>query len=270
MARSKQDGKAQERTRLIVPLEEAQERIKLQLERGRAVPNLSINENDEAKRWYKFTAELLRQISSTDELQDEFTGKSGFSFGDDISTGYYLKKLLSLYERLELLPAPEGRSSAAAARSTTAKPSSRRVFIVHGHDDGIKETVARFLSKLDLEPVILHEQPNQGRTIIEKFENYSDVAFAVVLFTPDDIGHAAGKEADAKPRARQNVVLELGFFMAALDRSHVCVLYKGGVEIPSDYSGVLYEELDSKGMWRFRLAAEIKAAGIDVDLNKAI
>ncbi|OPF64530.1 MULTISPECIES: hypothetical protein [Hydrogenophaga] len=98
MARSKQDERTQERTRLIVPLTEAKERIKLQLERGRAVPNASINENDEARRWYDFTAELLRQISSTDELQDEFTGRGGFSFGGDISTGHYLRKLLSLYE----------------------------------------------------------------------------------------------------------------------------------------------------------------------------
>jgi predicted nucleotide-binding protein len=270
MARNKQDGRTQERTRLVVPREEAQERVKLQLERGGAVPNLSINENDEARRWYDFTAELLRQISSTDELQDEFTGRGGLSFGDDISTGHYLKKLRSLYERLELLPAPEARTVAGEARSAKAKPSSRRVFVVHGHDDGSKETVARFLDRLDLEPVVLHEQPNRGRTVIEKFEDYSDVAYAVVLFTPDDIGHAVGKEADAKPRARQNVVLELGFFMGALGRAHVCVLYKSGVEIPSDYAGVLYEELDIKGMWRFRLAAEIKAAGIDVDLNKAI
>ena len=270
MARSKQDERTQERTRLIVPLTDAKERIKLQLERGRAVPNASINENDEARRWYDFTAELLRQISSTDELQDEFTGRGGFSFGGDISTGHYLRKLLSLYERLELLPAPEGQLDATSTRIAKAKPSSRRVFIVHGHDEGIKETVARFLGKLDLEPVILHEQPSRGRTVIEKFEDYSDVAFAVVLFTPDDIGHARGKEGDASPRARQNVVLELGFFMAALGRAHVCVLYSGGVEIPSDYAGVLYEEFDSKGMWRFRLAAEIKAAGIDVDLNKAV
>lgn len=162
------------------------------------------------------------------------------------------------------------RKGLKPARSAKGKLSSRRVFVVHGHDDGTKETVARFLGKLDLEPVILYEQPNRGRTVIEKFEDYTDVAFAVVLFTPDDIGHAAGKEANAKPRARQNVVLELGFFMAALGRAHVCVLYKGGVEIPSDYSGVLYEELDSNGMWRFRLAAEIKVCGMDVDLNKAV
>jgi predicted nucleotide-binding protein len=140
---------------------------------------------------------------------------------------------------------------------------------VHGHDDGLKETVARFLSKLDLEPVILHEQPNRGRTIIEKFEEHTDVAFAVVLFTPDDMGYPAGKPDETKPRARQNVVLELGFFMAALGRDRLCVLYKGGVDVPSDYSGVLYEEVDSKGAWRFRLATEIKSAGVEVDLNKA-
>jgi len=129
--------------------------------------------------------------------------------------------------------------------------------------------VARFLAKLELEPVILHEQPNRGRTVIEKFEEHSDVAFAVVLFTPDDVCFPAGKVEESKPRARQNVVLELGFFMAALGRERVCVLYKGGVEVPSDYLGVLYEELDAKGAWRFRLAAEIKAAGIEVDLNRA-
>lgn len=144
------------------------------------------------------------------------------------------------------------------------------MFVVHGHDDGAKETVARYLSKLDLEAVILHEQPNRGRTVIEKFEAHADVAFAVVLFTPDDVGHPAGRPEDAKPRARQNVVLELGFFMAALGREKVCVLYKSGVEVPSDYSGVLYHAMDEAGAWRFLLAREMQAAGLSVDLNKAV
>jgi predicted nucleotide-binding protein len=270
MARGNQETQQLERTRLLVPLEQAQNRVLTQIERGEAVPNQSINENDEARRWYEFTSELLRQISSSDELRDEFTGKGSFSFDSDISTGTYLKKLRSIHERLELLPAPESEATGAADRGgkRTGKPSSRRVFVVHGHDDGLKETVARFLTKLDLEPVILHEQPNRGRTIIEKFEAHADVAFAVVLFTPDDVGYPAGKADESKPRARQNVVLELGFFMAALGRERVCVLYKSGVDVPSDYSGVLYEELDSKGAWRLRLALEIKSAGIEVDLNR--
>jgi predicted nucleotide-binding protein len=271
MARAKQDPKPVERTRLLVPLAEARERVRIQLERGEAAPNQSINENEEARRWYEFTSELLRQISSTDELRDDFAGRASFDM--DITTGRYLKQLRSIHERLELLPAPAGDDVSTSHRpgwKGVAKPRSRRVFVVHGHDDGLKETVARFLSKLDLEPVILHEQPNRGRTVIEKFEEHSDVAFAVVLFTPDDVGHPVGKVDEIKPRARQNVVLELGFFMSALGRERVCVLYKSGVELPSDYAGVLYEEFDVKGAWRFRLAVEIQAAGVEVDLNKAV
>lgn len=270
VARIKQEMKPAERTRLVVPLDVAQQRVLTQIERGEALPNQSINENDAAKRWYEFTLELLRQLASNDELRDEFAGL--LSYDSDISVARYLKQLRSIRERLELLPVPESDGTASPLRSgkRTAKPISRRVFVVHGHDDGLKETVARFLTKLDLEPVILHEQPNRGRAIIEKFEAYADVAYAVVLFTPDDIGYAAGKPDESKPRARQNVILELGFFMAALGREKVCVLYKHGVDVPSDYSGVLFEEVDSKGAWRLRLALEIKSAGIDVDLNKTI
>ena len=272
MARRRQEPKIPERARLLVPLEEARSRIQTQLERGANVPDLSVNENDEARKWYDFTSEVLRRICSNDELQDEFTGRSSLGFGE-INTGSYLKKLHSIYERLELLPAPkpliEG-PSARTSESESPRTNTRRVFVVHGHDDGAKETVARFLSKLELEPVVLHEQPNRGRTVIEKFEKHSDVAFAVVLFTPDDVGYPAGRADEAKSRARQNVVLELGFFMAALRRERVCVLYKSGVEVPSDYAGVLYHQMDDSGAWRFHLAREIKAAGIDLDLNKAI
>lgn len=147
---------------------------------------------------------------------------------------------------------------------------SKRIFIVHGWDEGAKETVARYISKLDLKPVILHEQANQGRTIIEKFEIHGGVEYAIVIFTPDDIGYPADEPAQAKPRPRQNVILELGFFMAALGRDRVCVLHKGSVEIPSDYAGVLYVEFDNGGAWRFTVAREMKSVGIDIDMNKVI
>src|SRR5262245_40590549 len=101
VARGKQESMQPERTSLLVPLEQARERVRVQLERGEALPNESINKNEEARRWYDFTSELLRQISSTDELRDEFTGKGIFGFDSDISTGSYLKKLRSIYERLE-------------------------------------------------------------------------------------------------------------------------------------------------------------------------
>jgi predicted nucleotide-binding protein len=152
--------------------------------------------------------------------------------------------------------------------ATLHSADSRRVFVVHGRDEAIKEQVARFLEKLDLEAVILHEQPNKGRTLIEKFEAHSDVSFAVVLLTPDDIGGLASEQEKRAKRARQNVILELGYFIGKLGRHRVCALYVDGVELPSDIHGVLYVPYDAGGGWRLKVATEITAAGINVDLNK--
>lgn len=165
--------------------------------------------------------------------------------------------------------------SAVGAPPTIAHPkavreASRKVFVVHGHDDGLKETVARLLQALNLHPVILHEQPNQGRTIIEKFEAHAEVDFAVVLFTGDDEGYRRGHASEAKPRARQNVILELGFFMAKLGRGKVCVLHAGSLEMPTDYAGVAYIPVDGGGAWKFMLGREISASGLQVDLNKIL
>lgn len=159
--------------------------------------------------------------------------------------------------------------TALQAAPSRTRENTRHVFVVHGHDDGLKETVARYLSRLELTPVILHEQPNQGKTIIEKFERHADVDFAVVLFTPDDVGYPINKAEQSQPRARQNVVLELGFFLGALGRNRVCVLHAGDIELPSDYAGVLYLPLDAGGAWRFLLAKEMKASGMHIDLNLA-
>ena len=141
-----------------------------------------------------------------------------------------------------------------------------RVFIVHGHDDGPREAVARFLERLGLTPIILHEQVSRGRTIPEKLQNYSDVGFAVVLLTPDDEGCAKGDE--MKPRARQNVILELGYFIGRLGRERVCALLKEDVEMPSDYMGVVYVAFDgAAGGWRLNLARELEGADYKVDWN---
>lgn len=145
-----------------------------------------------------------------------------------------------------------------------------RVFVIHGHDEAARETVARFLEKLGLEPVILHEQANKGRTIIEKFEDLADVAFAVVLLTPDDMGGLKDEQTEPKSRARQNVILELGFFLGKFGRQRVCPLTKGDVETPSDYDGVVYTKLDDAGAWKMKLVQELRAADFDVDANKVI
>ena len=139
------------------------------------------------------------------------------------------------------------------------------VFIVHGHDVEAKETVARYIEKLGIKAIILHEIPNIGRTIIEKFEDHSNVGFAVVLLTPDDLGFSKDKKNIIKPRARQNVIFELGYFMGKLGRKRVCVLYKENVEIPTDYEGILYIKLDNTGEWKQSLIREMKAIGLEIN-----
>ena len=148
------------------------------------------------------------------------------------------------------------------------KIDSREVFVVHGRDHGTRDAVARFLEKLELLPIILDEKANEGRTIHQKFRDHSTVAYAVVLFTPDDVGGPADKSEPLQPRPRQNVIYELGFLSARLGDRNVCVLYSDGVEIPSDLFGVLYVRLDKDGAWKFRLAKEIKAVGVEIDMNQ--
>lgn len=136
--------------------------------------------------------------------------------------------------------------------------SSNRVFVVHGHDNEMKQAVARTVERLGLEAVILHERPNRGQTIIEKIECYADVGFAVVLLSPDDIGYSntAGPDA-AIPRARQNVILELGYFAGKLGRERVVALHRGDMELPSDYDGVLYTRYDGDSVaWQAGRGAE--------------
>jgi predicted nucleotide-binding protein len=162
-----------------------------------------------------------------------------------------------------------------AQQDANMAPSTNKVFVVHGHAADMKEAVARTLTTLGLDPIILHEQPSQGRTIIEKFEDYSDVGFAVVLLSPDDMAYPAGvehKKAKPRPRARQNVVMELGFFSAKLGRNHVFTLYKTAdeFELPSDFQGIVYTPYDSGQSWRLSLTQELKAAKYDVDANKLL
>lgn len=146
-------------------------------------------------------------------------------------------------------------------------PSSNKIFIVHGHDELALQTLARFLEKLKLEVIVLKEQANQGRTIIEKYEaSAAEVGFAVVLMTPDDVGAAISADTPAK-RARQNVIFELGYFAGKLGRGRVCLVRKGNVEIPSDLFGVVYTEMDAGEGWKHALVKELKAASIPFDAN---
>ncbi|HMD16791.1 MAG TPA: nucleotide-binding protein [Terriglobales bacterium] len=213
-------------------------------------------------RWFKKVEAFLDQAAP--QLLTDFRYLSA---GEDVFSNLAAQKGMLEGAALRLETETGNPPPAMASTVPIAAQQSKKVFVVHGHDSEAKEAVARFIERLGLEAIILHEQPNAGRTVIEKFEQYTDVGFAVVLLTPDDVGAAKNDSANPKPRARQNVVLELGYFLGKLKRSRVCALYKSGVEIPSDFDGVLYVELDGKGAWRTKLAQELSNARVPFNVD---
>lgn len=183
-------------------------------------------------------------------------------------TGQMSNLFNTMLEEIIVFGAPTNTSDLEAQIGVT-----NRVFVVHGHDEEMRQAVARALEKLDLEPVILEERPSSGRTVIEKLDRYSDVSFAVVLLSADDLAYAKNAAPEkAKLRARQNVVHELGFFTGKLGRENVLVLHRKeeGFETPSNHAGVLYVPYAEMGSWRFDLARELRECGYVVDANKLL
>ena len=292
MAKRKSEGH-QPPPNLIVPKEEARQNIKNLIEQGKSILEKEIHSNDEFEevdssksKWSSYCYELFSRYFDNLKYAEEFKYAGLSSFGVVVSRGgpppWYervdgLKKLMrskiqfleSINERLEIIPGPTIEvNNQGITYETIIK--GRDIFVVHGHDEAAKQAVARYLEKLNLSAIILHEKPDKGRTIIEKFEDYSDVGFAIILLTPDDMGYKNGEPGEVKPRARQNVIFELGYFIGKLGRGNVCALYKEGIELPSDIQGVLYVPMDPADGWHVKLAREIKHAGIEVDLNKVI
>jgi len=229
-----------------------------------------ISEDWEIVRWINRVTTFLATAMGADEADLFRSLDADFEFSELALKLGHIEGLMARDEE-ETTIADSNSSNLKRGDTIPIAVNSREVFVVHGHDGESKESVARFLEKLGLIAIILHEQPNEGRTLIEKFETQSKgVAFAVVLLTPDDLGRVADSPGDLRPRARQNVILELGYFMGRLSRTRVCALYKGGVELPSDFQGVVYIELDSAGAWRAKLAQELVQAKITISLEGLI
>jgi len=145
------------------------------------------------------------------------------------------ERLGYLYDRYEEASQPISQPITGRTNQATRK----QIFIVHGRDKTPALQLARIVEKrYPLDAVILEEEPHRGRTLIEKLEDYSNVNYVFITLTPDDIGALRGEP--LKERARQNVIFELGQFIGKIGRGNVCLLIKGGIEIPSDLSGVGY------------------------------
>ena len=238
----------------------------------------------EFKRWHRNTEVAIgHTFGEASRHLSDFTGidyvPSIYVGGmpDSIGNRVYLRGLdsaasvlQSMIDEIEEYWEVDRPASAQAGPREGADADLGMVFVVHGRDSGSKEAVARLLARLGLDPVILHEQPNLGQTLIEKFEEHAKVGFAVVLLTPDDVGALQSEEGALHVRARQNVIFEFGYFVGRLGRQRVCALTKGGVELPSDYEGIVYIALDDAGAWRASLVKELRAVGFQVDANLAL
>ena len=284
--------------RLRVSIEKARQQIEPQIEKGQQLRDQPINSEveleearAESKNWSAYNTTLLLGLfdnaSIAKDAYTDFYDRSLVGIGIlgkptpfSEELGRYQKgmnrsinSLKGIRDRLALYAEPSEtpqHTSDNGESSDTPPPTfGNDVFIVHGHDQAAKHTIAGFVRRLGLNPIILDEQANRGQTIIEKFEeNANEAGFAIVLLTPDDVGAPKDKQDELKPRARQNVVLELGYFMGKLGRERVCPLFKDDVEKPSDIDGVVYVPMDDSNGWQLKLGIEMQQAGLPVDLNK--
>ena len=235
-------------------------------------------------KWNRFNSELLRRIFTTDEAAKEYDywGVGIISLrepalGERIADVYKdidkkTHRLDSIVERLELIPLSSQLAPTEPVRLSSILPKTKKVFVVHGHDEIAKTGLEVFLHEIGLEPIVLHRQADVGLTVIEKFEKHSDVGYAFILLTPDEVAYLASDEtkADAERkkelRARPNVIFEFGYFIGKLGRSKVCCLYTGAVSLPSDVNGMIYKRYDkSIEEVAYSVIKDLKASGYEVD-----
>ncbi|WP_083340940.1 TIR domain-containing protein [Chromobacterium amazonense] len=214
------------------------------------------------------------KIKSSEKTLDELCSIAQSKLSPNIFYFYTKADILKSDSYVEDITKKILLSSGSILKANDHEPHSlveekNKVFIVHGRDNHAKTDIARFIERLGFDAIILHEQASSGKTIIEKIEEYTNVSFAIVLYTPCDTGGLAG-EMENKPRARQNVVFEHGYLIGKIGRNKVCALVKGDIETPNDINGIVYIPLDSNGAWRMHVAREMREAGCVLDMNKVI
>jgi predicted nucleotide-binding protein len=276
---------------ITISHDEAKAKLQERIAKGLDLKKRPVNSREtyellrnEFYKWDAFNTELLKRVFTTSELSDEYSFY-GMSFGGTDSLGEMIADLFkdidgkihridSIIERLELIPLARAAGAAEVPTNRGAAVNSRisnKVFVVHGHDEVAKTNLEVFLHENKLEPIVLHRQADSGMTIIEKFEKHSDVGYAFILLTPDEIAYlvADEKKPDAERkkefRARPNVIFEFGYFVGRLGRARVCCLYTGDVTVPSDLSGMVYKRYEkSIEEVAYPILKDLRASGYSV------
>lgn len=274
---------------LLISREEAKTRLQERIEKGLELKQKRIDTRDafdtllnEYSKWDAFNSELLKRFFTNEELAKEYDFWAGMtismrepSLGEKIADVYKdvdkkIHRLDSIIERLELIPLIMAAKSTFSTQKNALLPHlhTKKVFVVHGRDEVSKTSLEVFLHEIGLEPVVLHRKPDEGMTIIEKFEKHSEVSYAFILLTPDEVAYLAADEnkPDAERqkefRARPNVIFEFGYFVGKLGRSRVCCLYTGNISLPSDISGMIYKRYEkSIEEVAYSVIKDLKASG---------
>ena len=278
--------------KLLVSGEETYQQIEAQIEKGKKLRDREINSEkglkqaiEDCEDWVECNKEMLLRLFNDSSIEKTY---STFFYHTHIqldtknlsrTKDKYIQFMNNLdsyrvwvgchIDHLRNICIQHGINTMSS--NTSERIFGDKIFIVHGHNEGAKHKIARFIENLDLTATILDEQPSRGQTIIDKFEAHADEAgFAIVLLTSDDLGAPKDNKNELKPRARQNVILELGYFLCSLGRERVRVLHEEGVELPSDIYGLSYVQMAKGGGWKLELAQEMASVGISVDLNKLV
>ncbi len=279
---------------LTISRDEAASRIKDRIVKGHELKSALVDTHEsyesstkEYRLWEDYNKEMLKRIFTTDEISKEYgrwirtlvmrkrppsLGEKIENLHDDIDGK--TDRLKSILGRLELIPVSGEEAQPRSAATVEPQAPSKKVFLVHGHDEVAKTNLEVFLSEIGLEPVVLHRQADEGLTIIEKLEKHSNVGYAFILLTPDEVAYLAADE--EKPdnqrtkelRARPNVIFEFGYFVGMLGRSRTCCLYTGGVELPSDVSGMIYKKYNSSiEEVAYSIIKDLKAVGYELNVT---
>ncbi len=280
---AKKTASQPDRPALRVARDVAQSRIELRIAKGRELLNAEVH--DEASldsvrakyyTWHEGNAALLRQLFTTDEIADDYAHWAGVAGGsppldrrikyarDGISTS--IRRLEGVVEKLEFIDEAESVERTSPVGGAAPDGPGNRVFIVHGRDEGRLRAVEAYLRQLGLDVTVLADRPSGGATLIEKIEKYGDVDYVVVLITPDDVGalRQESDEPELEPRARENVIFELGYFVGRLRRGRVAALVVD-TPLPNDLGGFVYIPYGTDDGWKLRVVRELTAARIAVD-----